>query len=150
MMRISQEWTVSFLREKHHFMNKGKEKLLSTLSYFPVLAIAFSFLAFASMGGYLYSSVQTARSYEAVFKEFTDNVESRQIFYFHGYKVVPKETVIVVKVKPQRLAELAESREAGLGKKRDQDVSKKAAGSGQQVKTSMPSKTITRSSSFLF
>jgi hypothetical protein len=63
---------------------------------------------------------------------------------FSTSKVVPKEKVIVVKVKPQRLAELAESREAGLGKKRVQDVSKKVAGSGQQVKTSTSSKTITR------
>ncbi|NTW17893.1 MAG: hypothetical protein HGA41_10630 [Syntrophaceae bacterium] len=149
MMRIPQGWAVSFLREKGHFMKKGKEKLLNALSYFTVLAIAFSFLAFASMGGYLYGSAQTARSYEAVFKEFTDNVESRQIFYFHGYKVVPKEKVIVVKVKPQKLAELAESRGAGLDKTRDQFVSKQAAGSGQQVKISTSSKTITRSS-FLY
>jgi hypothetical protein len=127
-------------------MKTGKEKLLSALSYLAVLAIAFSFLAFASMGGYLYGSAQTARSYEAVFKEFTDNVESRQIFNFQGYKVVPKEKVIVVKVKPQRLAELAELREAGQDKNRDQFVSRQAADSGQQVKTSASSKTITRSS----
>jgi hypothetical protein len=79
----------SWRREKKNFRTRGL--------YFSILAIAFSFLAFASMGGYLYGSAQTARSYEAVFKEFTDNVESRQIFYFHGYKVVPKEKVIVVK-----------------------------------------------------
>ena len=129
---------------------EGERKISERAVLFSILAIAFSFLAFASMGGYLYGSAQTARSYEAVFKEFTNNVESRQIFYFHGYKVVPKEKVIVVKVKPQRLAELAESREAGLDKNSGQDVSKQAMGSGQQVKTSTSSKTITRSSSFPF
>jgi hypothetical protein len=131
-------------------MQKAKEKLVNALSYFTVLATAFSFLAFASMGGYLYGSAQTARSYDAVFKEFTDNVESRQIFHFQGYKVVPKEKIIYVKVKPQRLAEIAESREAGLDKNREQDVSTEALDSGQKVKTSALSKAIARSSSFLF
>ena len=122
---------LSFLRETGYIMKKGKEKLLNALSCFIVLAMAFSFLAFASMGGYVYGSARTARSYEAVFKEFTDNVESRQVFFFHGYKVVPKEKVIVVKVKPQRLAELAESRKAGLDRHRYSDVSIRTAGPGR-------------------
>jgi hypothetical protein len=145
MMRIPQGGKVSFLPEQGRRMEKAKEKFLNALSYCTVLTIAFSFLAFASMGGYLYGSAETARSYDAVFKEFIDNVEARQVFYFHGYKVVPKEKVVVVKVKPQKLAELAESREAGLDKDMDQVVSNQAAESGQRVKASASSKTITRS-----
>jgi hypothetical protein len=131
-------------------MEKAKDKLLDGLSYFPMLTIAVSLLAIASMGGYLYGSAQTAISYDAVFQEFIDNVETRQVFYFRGYKVVPKEKVVVVKVKPQQLAELAEAREAALGKNTDQDVSDRTVVSGQPIKTSASAKTITRSASVPF
>jgi len=143
-MRISQGWNVSSLPEHGHCMGKRKEKLLNALSYCLILMIVLSFLAIAAMGGYLYGTAQTASSYDSILEEFTDNVEARQVFYFHGYKIVPKEKVVVVKVKPHKLAELAAARKAGLDKNMNQNVSNRAADSGQRVNTSALSKTVTQ------
>jgi hypothetical protein len=131
-------------------MEKTKDKLLDVLSSCTILTIALGLLAIASMGGYLYGSAQTAISYDAVFKEFTDNVETRQVFYFRGYKIVPKEKVVVVKVKPQQLAELAEAREAAQSKDSVQVVSDRAVVSGQPIKTSASVKPNAKSASIPF
>jgi len=98
-----------------------KEKLLNALFYFEVLSIAASILGFAIIAGYLYGSIQTAKEYDSILKEydsnletFRHNVETQQDFYFLGYKVVARGTVVTVKVTPKRRARLAEIKEAAL------------------------------------
>ena len=112
-------------------MERIKEKLLNALFHFVVLSVAVSILGFAGMGGYLFGSVQTAKEYDVLFKEFKDNVATQQVFYFCGYKVVPKEKVVIVKVKAQERAELAEAREAALRTAINHEFSKRYDDAGQ-------------------
>jgi hypothetical protein len=108
-------------------VSKIKDKLLNTLFYFLVLSIAACILGFASIGGYFFGSVQTAKEYDLIFKEFKDNVEARQVFYFCGYKVVPKGNGVAINLSPQERAELAEAKEAALKTMINLDFSKRYA-----------------------
>jgi hypothetical protein len=110
-----------------------KEKLLNALFYFLVLSIAVSIIGFASIGGYLYGSVQTAKGYDLILKAFIDNVEAQQVFYFCGYKVVPKGNGVTVNITPQERAELAEAKKAALKTMIIQDFSKRYVDYGQKL-----------------
>ena len=99
-----------------------KEKLLKALFYFEVLSIGASILGFAIIAGYLYGSFQRAQEYDSILRDydsnleaFRNNVEAQQVFYFLGYKVVPRGNVVIVKVTPKKRAKLAEKRGAALG-----------------------------------
>lgn len=104
-----------------------KDKLLNMLFYFLVLSIVVCILGFASIGGYLFGSVQTANEYDYIFKSFKDNVEARQVFYFCGYRVVPKGNVVTINLSPQERAELAETKESALKNMINLDFSKRYA-----------------------
>src|SRR5512135_207200 len=91
-----------------------KDKLLNTLFYFLVLSIVVCILGFASIGGYLFGSIQTANEYDYIFKAFKDNVEARQVFYFCGYRVIPKGNGVTINLSPQEKADLAETKESAL------------------------------------
>jgi hypothetical protein len=110
-----------------------KEKLLNALFYFLVLSIAVCIIGFASIGGYLYGSVRTAKEYDLILKAFTDNVETQQVFYFCGYKVVPKGNGVTVNITPQERAETEEAKEAALKTMINQDFSKRYADHGQKL-----------------
>lgn len=102
-----------------------RDKLLNTLFYFLVLSIVICILGFASIGGYLFGSVQTANEYDYIFKSFKDNVEARQVFYFCGYRVVPKGNGVTINLSPQERAELAETKESALKTMINLDFSKR-------------------------
>jgi hypothetical protein len=106
-------------------MSRLKDKLLNLLFYFLVLSIAACILGFASIGGYLFGSVQTAQEYDFIFKSFKDNVEARQVFYFCGYRVVPKGNGVTINLSPQERADLAEAKEAALKTMINVDFSKR-------------------------
>ena len=106
-------------------MSRIKDKLLNTLFYFLVLSIVACILGFASIGGYLFGSAQTARDYDFILKAFKDNVEARQVFYFCGYRVVPKGNGVTINLAPQERAELAEAKEAALKNMINLDFSKR-------------------------
>jgi hypothetical protein len=108
-------------------MSRLKDKLLNLLFYFLVLSIAACILGFASIGGYLFGSVQTAQEYDFIFKSFKDNVEARQVFYFCGYRVVPKGNGVTINLSPQERADLAETKEAALKTMINVDFSKRDA-----------------------
>ena len=95
-------------------MSWTKDKLPNTLFYFLVLSIVVCILGFASIGGYLFGSLQTANEYDYIFKAFKDNVEARQVFYFCGYRVVPNGNGVTINLSPQERAELAETKESAL------------------------------------
>jgi hypothetical protein len=139
-----------FLQGNGQGMGKAKEKFLSALSYCTIFTIALSSLSIAAMGGYLYGSSQTARAYDVVLEEFIDNVEARQVFFFRGYKVVPKEKIVAVKLRPHKLAEFAAARAEEPQKNTDDDDSKRSAGPGLSVRTSALSDVITRGASIPF
>jgi len=102
-----------------------RDKLLNTLFYFLVLSIVVCILGFASIGGYLFGSVQTANEYDYIFKAFKDNVEARQVFYFCGYRVVPKGNGVTINLSPQERADLAETKESALKTMINLDFSKR-------------------------
>lgn len=102
-----------------------KDKLLNTLFYFLVLSIVVCILGFASIGGYLFGSVQTANEYDYIFKAFKDNVEARQVFYFCGYRVIPKGNGVTINLSPQERADLAETKESALKTMINLDFSKR-------------------------
>jgi hypothetical protein len=104
-----------------------KDKLLNMLFYFFVLSIAVCMLGFASIGGYLFGSVHTANEYDYIFTAFKDNVEARQVFYFCGYRVVPKGNGVTINLSPQERAELAETKESALKTMINLDFSKRYA-----------------------
>jgi hypothetical protein len=108
-------------------MSRIKDKLLNLLFYFLVLSIVACSLGFASIGGYLFGSVQTAKEYDFIFKSFKDNVEARQVFYFCGYRVVPKGNGVTINLSPQERADLAEDKEATLKTMINVDFSKRDA-----------------------
>jgi hypothetical protein len=97
------------------------------LFYFLVLSIVACILGFASIGGYLFGSVQTAKEYDFIFKSFKDNVEARQVFFFCGYRVVPKGNGVTINLSPQERADLAEAKEAALKAMISVDFSKRDA-----------------------
>ncbi len=88
-----------------------RDKLLDALFYVFVLSIAVCILGFTAIGGYLYGSIQTAKDYDFILKTFEDNVEAKQVFYFCGYKLVPKGNGAIVNVSPKEKADLAETKE---------------------------------------
>ncbi len=88
-----------------------RDKLLDTLFYVFVLSIAVCILGFTAIGGYLYGSIQTAKDYDFILKTFVDNMEAKQVFYFCGYKLIPKGNGAIVNVSPREKAELAETKE---------------------------------------
>ena len=106
-------------------MSRIKDKLLNMLFYFLVLSIVACILGFASLGGYLFGSVQTAKEYDFIFKSFKDNVEARQVFYFCGYRVVPKGNGVTIDLSPQERADLSEAKEAALKTMINVDFSKR-------------------------
>jgi len=108
-------------------MSRIKDKLLNMLFYFLVLSIVACILGFASIGGYLFGSVQTAKEYDFIFKSFKDNVEARQVFYFCGYRVVPKGNGVTINLSPQERADIAEAKEAALKTMINLDFSKRDA-----------------------
>ncbi len=108
-------------------MSRIKDKVLNMLFYFLVLSIVACILGFASIGGYLFGSVQTAKEYDFIFKSFKDNVEARQVFYFCGYRVVPKGNGVTINLSPQERADLAEAKEAALKTMINVDFSKRDA-----------------------
>lgn len=108
-------------------MSRIKDKLLNMLFYFLVLSILACILGFASIGGYLFGSVQTAKEYDFIFKSFKDNVEARQVFYFCGYRVVPKGNGVTINLSPQERADLSEAKEAALKTMINVDFSKRDA-----------------------
>ncbi|HTP04047.1 MAG TPA: hypothetical protein VMM54_02690 [Nitrospirota bacterium] len=106
-------------------MSRIKDKLLNMLFYFLVLSIVAFILGFASLGGYLFGSVQTAKEYDFIFKSFKDNVEARQVFYFCGYRVVPKGNGVTINLSAQERADLSEAKEAALRTMINEDFSKR-------------------------
>jgi hypothetical protein len=110
-----------------------KEKLLNTLFYFLVLSLAVCILGFATIGGYLYGTQQTTREYDFILKAFIDNVEAQQVFYFCGYKVVPKGNVATVNITPKERAELAEAKELALRTIINHEFSKRYADFSQKL-----------------
>jgi len=102
-----------------------KDKLLNMLFYFLILSIVVCILGFASFGGYLFGSVQAAKEYDFIFKAFKDNVEARQVFFFCGYRVVPKGNGVTINLSPQERADLAEAKEAALKTMINLDFSKR-------------------------
>ena len=108
-------------------MSRIKDKFLNMLFYFLVLSIVACILGFASIGGYLFGSVQTAKEYDFIFKSFKDNVEARQVFFFCGYRVVPKGNGVTINLSPQERADLAEAKEAALKAMISVDFSKRDA-----------------------
>jgi len=114
-------------------MSRIKDKLLNMLFYFLVFSIVACILGFVLIGGYLFGSVQTAKEYDYIFKAFKDNVEARQVFYFCGYRVVPKGNGVTINLSPQERAELAEAKEAALKTMINLDFSKRYADLGQNI-----------------
>jgi hypothetical protein len=110
-----------------------KDRLLNTLFYFFVLSIVTCILGFASIGGYLFGSVQTAKEYDFIFKAFEDNVEAQQVFYFCGYRVVPKGNGVTINISPQERAGLAEAKEAALKTMINLDFSKRYTDSRHKI-----------------
>ena len=86
-----------------------KEKILNALFYFFILSIAICIIGSASIGGYLYGSVRAANEYDVILNTFADNVETQQVFYSCGYKVIPKGHGTTVNITPQERADLAEA-----------------------------------------
>jgi hypothetical protein len=117
-----------------------KEKLLKALFYFEVLSMAASILGFAIIAGYLYGSFQRAQEYDSILKDydsnleaFRDNVEAQQVFYFCGYRVVPKGNGVTINISPQERAGLAEAKEAALKTMINLDFSKRYTDSRHKI-----------------